>query len=390
MSSSRSLVRWPASAAAICLVAGMLAGAWRGGFGAQAFEHARAVEALSEAGMLVCLFCTGLGISAPLDLVVWRPPLRLAAITLPVTVALIAAAANVFLGLPIEQAILLGAILGPTDPALAAGLRLPATGREDVTRFALVTEGALGSSLALPVVLFGLGLCGHHDLGPLALRWIAVDVVWAVGCGALLGWAAGAMAARALVGLDSRGQIGILEVLLFVCVVVLTEGAAFILHANGFVAVLVAGSALARGGGLAPRAGGTWRLAGPLAAGAGRVEGLVELAIVVVLGALVAVSGVHAALILFALLVLVAVRPIAARLGLGVSPGTQIERHFIAWFGMRGVASMYYLMFSVDQNLSVPFARELAAITLSVLATSIALHALTSLPLGKRAAGERG
>lgn len=340
--------------------------------------------------MLVCLFCTGLELSGPLDLAVWRLPLRLTAITLPVTVALIAGAANVFLGLPIEQAVLLGAILGPTDPALAAGLRLPVTGREDLTRFALVTEGALGSSLALPLVLFALGLSGHHNLGPFALRWLAVDVVWAVGCGALLGWAVGALAARALVRLDSRGQIGILEVLLFACVVVLTDGTAFILHANGFVAVLVAGSALARGGVLLPRTGARLRLARPIAAGAGRVEGLAELAIIVVLGALLAVSGVHAALVLFALLVLVAVRPIAARLGLGVSRGTELERHFIAWFGMRGVASMYYLMFAVNQSLSVPVAGELAAITLTVLATSIALHALTSLPLGKPAAGERG
>ncbi len=340
--------------------------------------------------MLVCLFCTGLGLCAPLDLAVWRLPLRLAAITLPVTVALIAGAANVLFGIPLEQAVLLGAILGPTDPALAACFRLPATSGEEGIRFALVTEGALGSSLTLPVVLFALGLCGHHDLGPFALRWLAVDVVWAVGGGALLGWAAGAMAARALARLDSRGQIGFPEGLLFVCVVVVTDGAAFLLHANGFVAVLVAGSALARGGVLRPRAGAARRLARPLAAGAGRVEGLAELAIVAVLGALVAVSGVHAALVLFALLVLVAVRPIAARLGLGATPGTEVERHFIAWFGMRGVASMYYLMFSVDQSLGVPAARELAAITLTVLATSIALHALTSLPLGKRAAGERG
>lgn len=390
MSSFRSQARWPVSAAVICLAAGMLAGAWGGGFGTRAVEHTRAVEVLSEAAMLLCLFCTGLKLSAPLEWRIWRLPLRLAAITLPATVALTAGAANVFLGLPIERAVLLGAILGPTDPVLAASLRLPASGREDATRFALTAEGALSSSLALPLVLFALGLCGHHDLGPLALRWVAADLLWAVGCGALLGWAVGAVAAQALLRLDSRGQIGLVEVLLFATTVALSYGAAFILQANGFVAVLVAGSALARGGVPSPRVGEAPRLARPLATAAGRVERLAELAIMVVLGALVAVSRVHAALVLFALLVLVAVRPVAARLGLGASPGAELERHFIAWFGMRGVASMYYLMFSVDQSLSVPFASELAAITLSVLATSIALHGLTSLPLGERPAGQQG
>ncbi len=367
----------------------MVAGAWGGRLGTRAVEHARTVEVLSEAAMLLSLFCTGLRFSGPLALKVWRLPLRLAAITLPVTIALIAGAARVFLGIPMEQAVLLGAILGPTDPVLAAGLRLPATGEEDLTRFTLTAEGALSSSLALPVVLFALGLGGHHELGPFALRWAAADVIWAVGCGAALGWALGALAARALLRLASRGQIGLAEALLILCALALTYGAAFILQANGFVAVLVAGGALARGGVLRPRVGSPWRLARPLAAAGERAERLAELAIVVVLGALLAVSRVHAALILFALGVLVVVRPVAARLGLGAPSGTGVERRFIAWFGMRGVASMYYLMLSVDQSSSMPFAGELPAIVLTTLATSIALHALTSLPPAERPAGER-
>lgn len=109
----------------------------------------------------------------------------------------------------------------------------------------------------------------------------------------------------------------------------------------------------------------------------------------VVLGALLAATRVHAELVLFALLVLVAVRPIAARLGLGASPGAEHDRQFIGWFGMRGVASMYYLMFSVDQTPSASLAGEIAAITLTVLGASIALHGLTSLPLGKQPAGQQ-
>jgi sodium/hydrogen antiporter len=390
MSAFRSQLRWPLMAAVFCLAAGMIAGAWGGGLGTRAAEHARTVEVLSEAALVLCLSCTGLKLSAPLRLDVWRVPLRLAAITLPATVGLIAGAANVFLGLPIEQAVLLGAILAPTDPVLAAGLRLPPTGREESTRFALTAEGALTSSLALPVVLFAQGLCGQGDLGSFGLRWVIVDALWPVGCGAVLGWAVGSIAARALRRLGSRGEVGLAEMLLFASAVALTYGAAFILRANGFVAVLVAGSALARGGVLAQRAAAPSRLARSLVGAAGHVERVAELAIMVVLGALLAASRVHAGPVVFALVVLVAVRPLAARLGIGSSAGAEHDRQLIGWFGMRGVASMYYLMFSVDQTLSSPLTCEVAAVTLTVLAASIALHGLTSMPLGKQPAGQQG
>ncbi|MGH8325798.1 MAG: cation:proton antiporter, partial [Steroidobacteraceae bacterium] len=109
---------------------------------------------------------------------------------------------------------------------------------------------------------------------------------------------------------------------------------------------------------------------------------------VALLGALLVISATRAALILFALLVLVAVRPVAARLGLR-NAAAGIDRHAVAWFGIRGVASVYCLMFAIDQNLSPAFANKLAAITLTVLAISIALHGLTALPLGNHPAGAR-
>ncbi len=399
MSSSTSHSPPPIVAAVACLAVGMLAGAWEARLGARALEHARSAELLSEAVLVVCLFCTGLRISAPLDIATWRVPLRLALLTLPVSVALVAGAASVFLGLPFAQALLLGAILGPTDPVLAADLRVPPADREDAVRFTLMAEGALSSSLALPIVLFALGLCGHHDLGPLALRWIALDVLWALACGALLGWLVGTLGAHALARLDSRGassQLGLAELTLLASVLALTYGASALLDANGFVAVLLAGSALARGGTSWPRAPARWlrvaskpRLPRTLSSAAGRVGWLAELAMVIVLGALLTASRVRPTLILFALLVLVAVRPLAARLALGTAGRGELERQLIAWFGIRGVASMYYVMFAVEQGFGPPAATELTAITLVVLATSIALHGLTALPRANKPAGQQ-
>jgi sodium/hydrogen antiporter len=399
MSSFTSHTRAPVAAAVVCLAVGMLAGAWDARLGARALEHARAAQVLSEVALLVCLFCTGLRLSAPLNLTAWRVPLRLAAVTLPATVVLVAVAANAFFGLPFAPALLLGAILGPTDPVLASDLKLSSAHREETLRFALTAEGALSSSLALPLVLLALGLAGQHDLGPLALHWVAFDLLWALAGGALLGWFVGALAAHGLARLESRGavgELGLTELMLLASVVAFTYGASVLLHANGFLGVLAAGSSLARGGAVAMRSGVPWRrvvvtprLTRALSCAAARIERLAELAIVIVLGALLTVSSVRPVLILFALVVLVAVRPVAARLGLGRAGAGDPERHLIAWFGIRGVASMYYAMFAVDEGLSTPVATQITAVTLAVLATSIALHALTALPLANKPAAQR-
>jgi sodium/hydrogen antiporter len=399
MSSFTSHSRAPVAAAVVCLGVGMLAGAWDARLGARAMEHARSAQLLSEMALLVCLFCTGMRIAAPLDLATWRVPLRLALLTLPVTVVLVAGAANVFLGLPFAQALLLGAVLAPTDPVLASDLKIPSADREDAVRFSLTAEGALSSTLALPIVLFALGVCGHHDLGPLALRWFALDVLWALASGALLGWLLGSLGAHALARLDSRGSVsrlGLTELTLFASVFVFTCGASGLAHANGFVAVLVAGSVLARGGRVWPRArarslSADWKPHSAVALGsaAGRVGRLAELAMVIVLGALLTIWRVRPALILFALLTLVAVRPLAARLALRGDGGAELERQLVAWFGIRGVPSMYYVMFAVEEGLGPRAATELTAITLGVLATSIALHGLTALPLANKPVGQR-
>jgi sodium/hydrogen antiporter len=399
MSSSTSHSRAVAAAAVVCLALGMLAGVWDASLGERAMEHTGAAQLLAEVALLVCLFCTGLRMSVPLDLATWRVPLRLGLLTLPVTVVLVAGTAKVFLGLPLAQALLLGAILAPTDPVLASDLKVPTADRGDAVRFALTAEGALSSSLALPIVLFALGVCGHHDLGPLAFRWLALDVLWALASGALLGGLIGGLGAHVLAQLDMRGsvsQLGLAELTLFASVVALTYGVSVLAHANGFVAVLVAGIALATGGPPWPRARARWlggaakpRFARSLGSSAGRVGRLAELAMVIVIGMLLTISRVRPALILFALLVLVALRPIAARLALLGCGGAELERQLVAWFGIRGVASIYYVMFAVEQGLDARAASELTTITFAVLATSVALHGLTALPLANKPAGQQ-
>jgi NhaP-type Na+/H+ or K+/H+ antiporter len=88
---------------------------------------------------------------------------------------------------------------------------------------------------------------------------------------------------------------------------------------------------------------------------------------------------------LFALLLLLVARPLAVRVGLARLPMPEGTRRLMEWFGVRGIASVYYLMHSINEGLSARFAKELTAIVLAVLVTSIVIHSLSSsLPLVPR------
>ncbi|MGH8260743.1 MAG: hypothetical protein ACREUG_13775, partial [Steroidobacteraceae bacterium] len=303
--------------AVLCLIAGFAAEVCAVRFGILPpleMEHTGLPQVLIEGILVLCLFCTGLGLTAPLEWAAWRVPLRLALITMPVTAALVAGVARVLLDVPFSEALMLGAILAPTDPVLAAALELPAAERYASARFALMAEGALSSVLALPLVLLAIGLYGGRDLGPLGTHWLAGDVAWPLGGGVLLGALMGTLAARMLLRLDPRSEAGWLAALITASALALTYGTSLLVQVNGLAAVFAAGLAFARGGVV-------WRktharaFTRRLAADAERVGRVAELAAMLLLGALLAGSTARPAVSLFALVVLVAVRPLAARLG---------------------------------------------------------------------------
>ena len=106
----------------------------------------------------------------------------------------------VLLGFDWRLALVLGAVLAPTDPVLASDVQLRSAQDRDSLRFGLTGEGGLNDGTAFPFVLLGLGAMGLHELGWMGWRWIAVDLVWGtaggLGIGFLVGYGAGARRAR--------------------------------------------------------------------------------------------------------------------------------------------------------------------------------------------------
>ena len=401
------LARLPLSTAVLYLAAGY--GLGPAGLGLMApnpLKYAPMLEIMAEIAVMISLFTVGLKLGLPLSDKGWRLPLRLALTSMAITVALIAGIAMLGLGLSLGAAILLGAILAPTDPVLASDIQVVEASDRDRVRFSLTGEGALNDGAAFPFVMLGLGLLGLHDLGTGGWHWLAVDVVWAVAGGLTIGGSLGALIGRLVVYLRSRHKESVgLDEFLALGLISLTYGLAALSHSNGFLSVFAAGLALQRA---STRAGKEIPAAAVIAAlqrsevveklathasYAGthmrqevlgfneQLERIAEVAVVLVAGAMLSYTYRHVGTGWFVPLLLVFVRPLSVWMGLRGAPVSRDQHFLISWFGIRGIGSIYYLMFAINHGLPRALAQEIIALTLATVAVSIVLHGISVTPL---------
>jgi NhaP-type Na+/H+ or K+/H+ antiporter len=175
----RFLDRLPVSLAMIYLLVGFVLGpAGTNALELHPMRHLQLLGSITEVALLIALFTVGIKLRVPVGDWRWALPLRLATVSMLLTIAGVTATGIWLLGLSPGEALVLGGILAPTDPVLASDVQLRSAQDRDTLRFALTGEGGLNDGTAFPVVLLGLGLLGLHDVGAHGLRWLAVDVVW--------------------------------------------------------------------------------------------------------------------------------------------------------------------------------------------------------------------
>lgn len=381
-----ALIRRPALAAVVALAIGMSLGPL--GLRVlrpQLIEDGPPIESLTEIALLICLFCVGLRLRMPIKWSLWQTPLRLSTLTMLATAAMAAAAAHLMFDMSLAEALLLGAIVAPTDFVLTSDA-VPSDTDHDGAAFVLAAEGGINNGLASALVLLVLGMMGLSDSESAALGSMSLIALWAAGGGFVAGWLIGAGMARWITLLDPERQADFLEEAMVFATAALAYGAALVIHTDGFLAVFAAGVALCHGG----------RLRHPLRNRplmprvlriAARIERFAWLAIIVLLGTLIASVEFKARMLLFACVLLLVIRPLAVRLGLGGMAVPEAQWRAIAWLTPRGLASLYCLAFAINQGLSTPFARELAGITLVVVVSSIIASGFSGLPLSRASPG---
>ncbi len=411
-----SVQRLPITTTLVYLLLGVALGpSWLGFINLDPLVHAQWLHRAAEISVIISLFTVGLKLRLSIFDRRLRPALFLAFVSMVLTVAFVAAAGVWLLGLPVGAAILLGAVLAPTDPVLASDVQTRNPHDRDKLRLTLTAEAGLNDGTAFPFVMLGLGLLGLHELGENLSRWWLVDVLWAILAGLGVGGALGYGVGRWVLYLTARRKKVVpLGEYLLLGLIGVAYGLALELKAYGFLAVFAAGVGLRAAERAATGADHTDKavidaiageaskasLTDPKVAAAyftgelltmnEQLERILEVALVLILGAVLLVVGLAPDAWWFAPLLFLGIRPLAALPLLATRRFNALEFSLVAWFGIRGIGSLYYLMYAIEHGLPDDLARTLVSLTLTIIALSILVHGVSVTPLLQRYRRSRG
>ncbi len=381
--------RLPLSFAIIYLVVGILLGPY--GFGLIQLRrddvfNAELLGRITEFVVIVSVFSCGLKIVRPLRWKDWNITTRLIGLLMPISIFALAIVGKMFLGMNWGEAILLGAILAPTDPVLASEVQLTDTNDQDELRFGLTSEGGLNDALAFPFVYFGLYALKDNNWNNWLKQWILVDLIWAIASGIVMG----IVVAKAVVWLDKKMQRRrkadeLMEDFVAISTILLTYSLTEIVNGYGFLAVFVAGLVVQRSYRNPEKSLAQLEFVE-------RIEKLLEVGTILLLGSILLFKPMlnHAAQSLLVIILLfLVIRPVGAWIStIGIRhfnshrrklhPAT---RWLFGWFGIRGVGSLYYLAYAFGNGLKGEAAEQIAWITYTTIIVSVVIHGISSTPL---------
>lgn len=335
-------------------------------------------ELVSEMAVVVALFGTGIRIDNVTDYRRWLPTIWLLVIAMPLTIGAVTVMGFAFAGMTLAGALVLGAVLAPTDPVLAGEVQVgpPTEGGEHPVRFALTTEAGLNDGLAFPFVYLAL-LAGTSGLSAAMLgEWLLLDVVYRIGVGvaggALVGWGL----ARVLFVIPRDNVLAdTASGVLAIAAVLLCYGATELAEGYGFIACFVAGVVLRR-----------VEVEHAFHAELHGFNEAIELALtamlLILIGATFArlfgeLDWAHAAIAVALLLI---VRPGAGWISLLRTGLPWTDRLVIAFYGVRGIGSIYYLAFAASHLELVNEGQIWATIALTILLSTV-VHGFTAGPV---------
>lgn len=333
-------------------------------------------EVISEIVVIVVLFATGLRLDNISDWRRWAPTVRLLLITMPLTVAAIAVLGWGLAGMTVAGAVMLGAVLSPTDPVLAGDVQVgpPLEGREHPVRFTLTAEAGLNDGLAFPFVYLGLIIAAQgNDPSEWLADWLLRDVLYRIivgaAIGALTGWLLGRSLfsswGRAAIEKSGPGVLALGAVLLSYGVVELAEG-------YGFIGAFTAGL-------MCRRVQEKHHFHKRLHAFSEAVEHVLTAVLLLLLGgilpALWPVLDWRHSLIGFGLLLVI--RPLIGWLSLLGSGMTSGDRLIVGFFGVRGIGSIYYVGYATGHMELVNEDQLWALVAYTIFASAL-LHGTSS------------
>ena len=346
------------------------------------------IEKLTEIVVLVSLVGAGIKIDTELSWKLWRPTVRLLLITMPIGIFAMAVLGYYAFGLSLGAAILLGAVLAPTDPVLASSIQVgpPNTGGEDTPRFTLTSEAGLNDGLAFPFVYLAIKIAEAFSEGQaftydMLWSWFTHDVLWKIGAGVMVGIVVGKVMARLVFSKYTRDTT-ISQGYVVIALTLLAYGLAEYVHSYGFIAVFVAAFAFRRS-----ECEHTYHQ--KLHDFAEQSEGLLMSLVLVIFGMFIG-QGLQSDIELtwrvyivsFTFLLLI--RPIGGFIALSGLNLPRTEKYAISALGIRGIGTLYYLSYALNQGFfGDEDALKLWIVCSIVILASIFIHGLSATKLLK-------
>ena len=376
------------------------------------------LERVMEIVVIVSLFVGGLKLRLPPKHAAWRAAYRLAGPVMLLSIAGVTLFGYGVLGLTPAAALLLGAVLAPTDPVLASEVTVLNAKDRDRMRYALSGEAGLNDGAAFPFVVLGLLLIANQgQLGGWLGPWALEKLIWAIPVGLLLGYALGWAFGRLAIVLRQRSShAGASNDLLVLALVLLAYSLTEFVHGWGFLAAFTAGLGLRRAEVIASMQEPAPKITSDAAnnpnhtpselllehdlereaadhpaVASGLVvrdvltfgetlERLMSVFVTVIVGVLVSTQWDWRGVALAAILFLV-IRPVASAVGLIGAPLHARQKIMIAWFGLRGIGTLYYLAYAIGEGVGRERGTELWKLALTVVACSIVVHGVSVTPL---------
>lgn len=343
-------------------------------------EDQTLIEYFTEILVVFSLAGAGLKLDREFSWRSWGTGWRLILVTMPLSIAAIAWSGSLFLGLVPASALLLGALLAPTDPVLAEDVQVggPHEGDGHEVKFGLTLEAGLNDALAFPFVYLAIAYLNRGDPGNWWGQWLAFDLAYRVLAGVVVGVLAGKALSFYLVNHSSmarqteeqekEGSEGIFIVAAILIVYSVTE----LVNGYGFLAVFVAAVVGKR--------------SVPEEFNRSIFRFVSQFERLLLAGLLIAFGGMLTdnweifhdwRVWTTALVAVFLVRPIAGMVAFIGSGMSLKHRAAISFFGIRGVGSIYYLAYALRGH-DFPDS-ELIWFTLALtICLSIVIHGLTA------------
>lgn len=325
----------------------VLAGAFLAGIGSTWIDplaggwQTSVIEHVSELIVIISLAGAGLAIDTVGGWRSWNPTWRLLMIAMPLTMGIVALWGGSGLGLTLPGALLLAAVLAPTDPVLARSVQVSPPGQEETgMEVALTAEAGLNDGLAFPFVYLAIHMATLGVANMLAgdawlWSWLSFDLLYRITAGIIVGHVVGRIIARIIFSSIGDGSHGAWNaVIVILSATLLSYGIAEAVDGYGFLAVFFA----TRAGRSSTRGTEDEGYEKYAHHGAEQLEAILLAILLLWLGTFIgggALSNTTWAEVVFAAAFILVVRPAVGFVALLGYDCPRFERRSVAFFGIR-------------------------------------------------------